>query len=155
MNSNALSGVGTKFYRKANGTYAALAEVNSISGPSMSRETIDVTSLDSDAGYREFISGIRDAGTVSLNMNFTNATYSLMKADFESDTPKDYKIVIPDTAGTTLEFSGLVTELPLAIEVADKISADVTIKVTGKVDLKGGEDSGGGTTTIEPTTTAE
>ncbi len=142
MSTNAMSGVGTKFLRKQGEEYVALAEVNSITGPNMSRETIDVTSLDSDAGYREFIPGIRDGGTVSLNMNFTNATYALMKADFESDVIRDYKIEIPDAAGTTLTFSGLVTESPLAIEVADKISADVTIKVTGKVELTDNTEGG-------------
>ena len=138
MASNAISGVGTKIYRKAAGQWLPMAEVNSISGPGMSRETIDVTSLDSNAGYREFISGIRDAGTVSLSMNFTNDTYSQAKADFESDVANEYKIVVNNPTKTTLQFSGLVTELPLIVEVADKISADVTIKISGAVTLTDG-----------------
>lgn len=138
MASNAISGVGTKIYRRAAGEWLPMAEVNSISGPGMSRETIDVTSLDSNAGYREFISGIRDAGTVSLSMNFTNDTYSQAKADFESDVANEYKIVVNNPTQTTLQFSGLVTELPLNIEVADKISADVTIKISGAVTLTDG-----------------
>ena len=36
---------------------------------------IDVTSLDSSGGYREFIASFRDAGEVTLNMNFTLASY--------------------------------------------------------------------------------
>lgn len=140
MASNAISGVGTKIYRRtaAGGEWLPMAEVNSISGPGMSRETIDVTSLDSNAGYREFISGIRDAGTVSLSMNFTNDTYSQAKADFESDVANEYKIVVNNPTQTTLQFYGLVTELPLNIEVADKISADVTIKISGAVTLTDG-----------------
>ena len=138
MASNAISGVGTKIYRKAAGEWLPMAEVNSISGPGMSRETIDVTSLDSNAGYREFISGIRDAGTVSLSMNFTHDTYSQAKADFESDVANEYKIVVNNPTKTTLQFSGLVTELPLNVEVADKISADVTIKISGAVTLTDG-----------------
>lgn len=138
MASNAISGVGTKIYRKKAGEWLPMAEVNSISGPGMSRETIDVTSLDSNAGYREFISGIRDAGTVSLSMNFTHDTYTQAKADFESDVANEYKIVVNDSTQTTLQFSGLVTELPLNVEVADKISADVTIKISGAVALTEG-----------------
>jgi len=135
MASNAISGVGTKIYRKKAEEWLPMAEVNSISGPGMSRETIDVTSLDSNAGYREFISGIRDAGTVSLSMNFTHDTYTQAKTDFESDVANEYKIVVNNPTQTTLQFSGLVTELPLNIEVADKISADVTIKISGAVTL--------------------
>ena len=134
MASNAIGGVGTVFLR--NGT--ALAEVNSITGPGMTRDFIDVTSLDSTGGYREFIAGFRDGGTVTLNMNFTAATYALMKEDFESDTAQAYEIVLPDAGLTSFEFSGLVTELPLTITTDDKVTADVTIKVTGEVAINSG-----------------
>ena len=142
MSSNALSGIGTKFFRWDPGTtssgWQSIAEITSISGPTMSREIIDVTSLDSDDGYREFISAIRDGGTVSLSMNFTRDGYDLMKDDFEDDERQNYAIVIPDTDETTLEFEGLVMELPLNIEVADKITLDVTIQISGKVVLYDG-----------------
>jgi predicted secreted protein len=69
--SLAVAGVGTKFQRWSGSAYVSLAEVTSITGPTMTRDFIDVTSLDSTGGYREFITGFRDAGTISLNMNFT------------------------------------------------------------------------------------
>ena len=58
-----------------------------------------------------------------------------MKTDFESDTAVTYQIVLPDTGNTTLEFDGLVTDLPLDIPTADTITADTTIKLTGQVTL--------------------
>lgn len=140
--SNAISGVGTRFRRWSGSAWADIAEINSINGPSMTRDTIDVTSLDSTDGYREFIAGFRDGGTVSLTMNFTRATYALMKTDFESDVAKNYEIVMIDPDNTTLEFVGLVTELPLTIPTDDKISVDVTIKVSGEVVINSGASSG-------------
>jgi len=137
MASKAIAGVGTKFFR--NGT--ALAEVNSINGPGMTRDFIDVTSLDSTGGYREFIAGFRDGGTVTLNMNFTRATYELMKEDFENDDEQIYEIVLPDADSTSVEFVGLVTELPLTIPTDDKVTADVTIKVSGQVTVNSGTGS--------------
>lgn len=137
MASKAIAGVGTKFFR--NGT--ALAEVNSINGPGMTRDFIDVTSLDSTGGYREFIAGFRDGGTVTLNMNFTRATYELMKEDFENDDVQIYEIVLPDADLTSVEFVGLVTELPLTIPTDDKVTADVTIKVSGQVTVNSGTGS--------------
>jgi predicted secreted protein len=104
----------------------------------MTRDTIDVTSLDSTGGYREFITGFRDAGTLTLTMNFTRSTFNTMKEDFESDTAKNYEIVLPDDENTTLEFEGLVTELPLEISPDDKITASVTIKITGQVTVNSG-----------------
>lgn len=141
MASAAFAGVGTLFRRWSGSAWVNIAEVNSISGPSMSRETIDVTSLDSIGGYREFIAGFRDAGTIQLAMNFTRDTIDTMKDDFESDTNQNYEIVLPDTENTTLEFVGLVTELPLEIPPDDKVTMTVTIKITGQVTVNSGSGS--------------
>lgn len=141
--SDAVSGVGTIFRRWDNSAYEDIAEINSISGPTMSRSTIDTTSLDTTGGYRTFIAGFRDAGTISLSMNFTRTTYELMKADFESDTEIDYEILLPDTENTSLNFGGLVTEIPLDIPTDDKITANVTIKISGTVSLNSGSNSPG------------
>jgi len=132
--SGAISSVGTKFYRwpASSDAWAAISEVLSVEGPTQSRETIDVTSLDSTGGYREFIGSFRDGGTVTLSMNFIRANYDLLHTDFEDDTPGNYKIVLPDTDHTTIEFEGLVQEMPLSASVGAQVTANVTIKVTGE-----------------------
>ena len=142
MASKAIAGVGTKFKRWNGSAWVEIAEINSITGPSMSRDTIDVTSLDSTGGYREFITGFRNAGTVVLAMNFTRATYETMLNDFESNTIQNYQIVLPDAENTGLDFEGLVSELPLTIPADDKVTADVTIQVTGKVYISSGGSTG-------------
>lgn len=139
--SNAIAGVGTLFRRWSGSAWANIAEVNSIQGPNKSRETIDVTSLDSTGGYREFIASFRDGGTVQLTMNFTRSTYDTMNDDFESDTAQSYEIVLPDDENTSLEFVGLVTEVPLFITTDDKVTANVTIKVTGQPVINSGSGS--------------
>jgi len=136
--SDAIAGVGAQFKRESDessGVFAAIAEINSITGPGMTRETIDVTSLDSTGGYREFITGFRDGGEVTLEMNFTIDGYNDMKDDFEDDDTHNYQIVLPDTGATTLEFAALVTGLPLSITPDDKVTISVTLKITGEVTL--------------------
>lgn len=141
MPSNAFSGVGTTFSRSETGSsgggtsYSTIAEINSIDGPNMSRDTIDVTSLDSTGGYREFITSFRDGGEVTLEMNFTLDGYDGMKADFESSDKIWYKIILNDTGATEFEFEGLVTALGLGIPLDDKVTASVTIKISGQVIL--------------------
>ena len=136
--SDAFSGVGTTFGR-ANGiasslpTFTTIAEVNSIDGPNKSRDTIDVTSLNSTDGYREFIPSFRDAGEVSLEMNFTQAGYIIMTDDFETEDSREYRITLPDTGGTLIEFDAYVTSLGLGIPMDDKVTAPVTLKITGPV----------------------
>jgi len=136
--SNAVSGVGTQFRRWDGSAWVNLAEINSITGPTMTRDFIDVTSLDSTGGYREFIAGFRDAGTISLSMNFTRATYDAFKDDFEDPNSHFYEICLSDGESTTLEFEGLVTECPITIPTDDKITADVTIKISGPVTMNSG-----------------
>lgn len=133
--ANAIAGVGTTFERWSGSAWVAIAEINSIDGPGMDKEVIDVTSLDTDGGFDEFITGFLDGGTLSLNMNFTRSGYELMKSDFEVDVARNYRIVLPDDEATTLEFDGLVTEIPLTMEAEDKLTADVTIQITSDVTL--------------------
>lgn len=138
MSTSAIAGVGAEFKRgdgESNETFTAIAEVNSIGGPDKSRGTIDVTSLDSSGGYREFIPSFRDAGEVTLNMNFTRDGYVDMDTDFASSSSTNYQIVFPDTGSTTLEFAGYVTRIGSAIPTDDKVTMDVTIKITGQVTL--------------------
>ena len=138
MSSNAFSGVGTTFKRgdgTSNEAFTAIAEVNSITGPNKSRGTIDVTTLDSTNGYREFIASFRDAGEVTLNMNFTRDGYDDMNDDFESDDTVNYQIVFSDTGATTFDFAGLVTAIGVAVPMDDKVTMDVTIKIDGEVSM--------------------
>lgn len=129
----AFSGVGSKFRRYSGSAWVAIAEVKSISGPTMSREMIDVTSLDSTGGYREFIPSFRDGGTVTLAMLFTYTGYNTLKTDFQSDTLVDYEILLSD--GSSIEFSGYVQDLPVNVTFDDAVTTDVTIKVTGEVTI--------------------
>ena len=142
--SSAISSQGTMFFRWDESEWVEVAEIVGIDGPGKSRETIDVTTLRSSDGYREHIGDLKDGGTVSLTMNFTSATYALFEEDFESDTPQNYAIVLPDTEQTSVEFEGLVTELPLSAQVGDRITANITIKVTGKPVVSTGSSGGVG-----------
>lgn len=127
--SKAITGQGTIF--KRNGE--AIGEINSIDGPTKSRETIEVTRLEDVDGYRQYIAGLREPGTVTLNMNFTRENYDVLNADFESDTIQSYAIELPDEDETVFTFNGFVTELPISIPIGDKITCDVTIQISGKV----------------------
>jgi predicted secreted protein len=136
--TNAVSSVGALLKKYTGAAWVSVGEVINISGPSMSRETIDVTSLASTGGYREFIAGFRDPGTLTFTMNFTRSDYETMKTDFESDTEVDYEMILPDDDVTTLEFSGLVTELPLNLDPGSQITCNITIKVTGQITVNSG-----------------
>jgi len=127
MTTNAFSGVGTLFKRGVQ----SVAEINSISGPNMSRGTIDVTSLDSTGGYREFIGGFRDGGEVSLDCNWSLEEWSEWLEDFESDDLGSYSITLANTEETEIAFSGICTALGMAVPMDDKVTNTVTLKISG------------------------
>jgi predicted secreted protein len=141
MASQAISGVGVIFQRWNGSEWESVAEITAIKGPGMKRETIEVTNLDSLDGYKEFIAGFRDPGSVSLSMNYRRETYDLMIADFETNDKQNYQIVLPDALDTSFEFEGLVIELPLSITTKDAITTDTTIQVSGKVVINDGQNS--------------
>ena len=74
-------------------------------------------------------------------MNFTRSTLDTMKDDFESADTQNYEIVLQDVENTTIEFVGLVTELPLEITPDDKVTMTVSIKVSGEVTINSGSGS--------------
>ena len=125
--SDAISGVGTTF--KKGSVY--ISEIISINGPNMSRSTIDVTSLDSIDGYKEFISGIRDGGEISFGMNFTIAGYNQMFDDYRNNVLQDYQVTIDDGGANeeSYEITALVTGMTLSIPIDDKIVTDITMRV--------------------------
>lgn len=134
MPSNAQSGIGTTI-KRGNGlspeTFATIAEVNGITGWSRTRETFDVTTLNSPNGYKEFISGWRDAGVFTLNMNFSRDTYEDMVVDYESDDAVNYRIVLGDASATQYDFAALITDLSFDSTTTDRITSNASFKITG------------------------
>ena len=47
-----------------------LAEVTNITPPALARDMVDATHTESPQKWREFIPGLRDAGEVTLELNF-------------------------------------------------------------------------------------
>ena len=141
MATNAISSIGALLRKYTGAAWASVGEVTTLSGPNMSKESIDVTSLASTGGYREYIPGLRTPGTLTFTMNFNRTDYETMKTDFESDEASDYELILPDTEKTTLEFSAFVTDLPLNLDPGSQITCNVTFQITGPVVVNSGSGS--------------
>lgn len=135
--SDAKSGVGALVRYWTGSAWVNFGEVTNISGPTMSKATHDVTSLASTGGFREFITGLKDPGTLQFTMWFNRSDYDAALANFNSDTLQDFEIILPDVDHTTLEFSGFVTDLPLTVPEGP-MSIQVTIKLSGPVAVNSG-----------------
>lgn len=118
-------------------TAKLIGNIKSIKGPTMSRATLDTTALDTEGGYRTFITGFRDAGELTLTLDYTYETYQIMLADFQSNVPVLYKIELPDEEKSSFSFYGLVTAVPLTIP-EEIVTFEVTIKLSGPITLTKG-----------------
>ena len=117
--------------------FTTLAEVQDISGPSLSMETVDATSHDSPSGWDEVIAGLKSGGEVTFDIQYipSNATHKKaaggILGDFDDRTKRNFQIVFPDSGTTTWSFTAFVTAFEPAMPIKDKILASLTLKITG------------------------
>lgn len=143
-----LDAFGTILAREGNtpGTFVAIANIADISGPGLSRETIDVTAHDSPNGYRQHVGGLKDGGEVSFDVNYDPLVHDTLVADLDltaSGGAKNWKVTFPKstgqtTAGNTWTFAAIMTAFEASAPIGDKLSATVTLKISGKPTLAAG-----------------
>ena len=99
MATNAAIGHGT-LWKRGNGAspteaFATVAEVTAISGPGISRDTIDATHMESPDRFREFVGGLRDGGevTVTLNLNAKGTAFTNALTDINANAPTNYEML--------------------------------------------------------------
>lgn len=117
-----------------------IANLTSIDGIGVSADTIETTALDTEGGYRTFVTSLKDAGEVSISGHFAHGAHSTFFADFENSTIGSYTIEFPDLGptganGTQWGFSAVVTALGTSAELEDLISFEATLKVSGRPSL--------------------
>ena len=115
-------------------SFTTIAEVADIGGPSFSRESIETTSHDSTGGYREFIPGLREGGEVTFTINFMpeDATHVAAIAQFDDDSVHNWELVYPILPSKKWVFAAFLTKFDTKAPVGEKLSADLTLKVSGK-----------------------
>lgn len=136
MPSTGVRGYGTKF-RKVSGTsQTAVAQIRDLE-QSVTGDDIDISNTDSTNRRREFIAGFVDEGEVSFDMVFTKAMYNTIKGWVSPTTNESFEIEFGDRTatngtGSILAMSGYVKELGASMPFEDKVTADVTVKVSGE-----------------------
>jgi len=122
-----------------------VAGLTSIGGLEQSADTIDVTTLDSAGGRREFIAGFKDSGEVAIEGYFIPGTgkgQSELYTAFESGETDDYSIAFPPELGASWEFQAIVTGFSTSADLEDPLAFSATLKVTGVPTLLMGTGTG-------------
>ena len=124
------------------GDYTDLEEVTSIGGPDGTLNLIDVSHLRS--ARKEYLPGLADNGTVSLECNFTAGSEQMRLFDMFNNTSdaEGMRILIPTSSGSTtfhrFAFDGIISKWSLADAVDDKVKLSITVQTTGGVTYTSG-----------------
>lgn len=129
----AQSGYGATFAIKTGGVFVDVAEVTSITVPSLSRDTIDTTHLKSPDQTKEFIGSLIEAGEASININYVPAVVDVLMQAFTTNRGAgEFRITYP-LGDIQMTFSGIVTGYEQSEIVVDgKLSASFKVKCSGK-----------------------
>lgn len=140
--SNAILGYGVKLQREyptGSGTYADIAEVINLGGPSLAVDAVEVTHAQSAEAVREFIAGLADAGEIQLTVNTLltdpsqNLTGILRDYNTQPRPVRNYKILFPPTtAPVTWSGPGILTGYAPSVPIDDRMTTAITIKCAGK-----------------------
>lgn len=116
----------------ASATFDDIGGVLNIPEFGAERGSIDVTDLNSDA--KEKLSGLPDAGSFSINLNYleSDAGQDAAQAAFDTGDLHWFRITLPSPATGVWHCAGFVKGWKVAADMDSKIAASITIELSGK-----------------------
>jgi len=132
--TNALLGWGTTFGIESDstpGVYETMAEVFNVTAPNSQTDQVEATHNESANREREYIAGLVEPGEASFEMNFIPGSVSDTRilALKTAGTSKNCRITFPNDV--TWDFVALITGYEPATPTDDRMTATVTMKVSG------------------------
>lgn len=128
--SSAVLGYNVDFAIYNGSTYTQVAEVTNITWPGYVRDAVEVTFMDSDNQFREYIGGLMDAGEVTIEMNWVPSASDVIIAALTASTTGQFKITYNNAVN--IVFKAIVTAYQPQSPLGEKLTASATFKVSGK-----------------------
>jgi predicted secreted protein len=111
--------------------FATIAQITSITPFNVTREAHDTTSMDITDGYKTVLGGLKDSGECAIEVNYEPDVHNTLLADFDAENPMKYRVTFP--TGDVASFDGVQTGFSPSAPMEDKMSASITIKISGKI----------------------
>ena len=131
----AIRGSGTTVeFTPAGGEKVVVGRLSKVGEIAPQAEEIDVTTLDSEGGYREYIQGRRDAGTIELSgyLDSGNAGQAALRTAFDDGKAGAFAILFAD--GSKATFSAFVKRYAIgAAQVDGAVEFSATLRISGAV----------------------
>lgn len=133
----ATQGFGIQLAYESSGNYVTVGEIIDVTPPSISKDTIETTHHATTDGIRTFVGGLVDTGEASLEVNYdvagTEHVFLRDAALSANDTATNFRITYSDSANTTETFAAIVTGFEASSPIDDRITATITLKVSGDI----------------------
>lgn len=116
--------------------FTPVAGVTNISGPGFSLDTIDGTAHDSPGAVEEVIPSIIRTGELTLDINYDpndpthDAADGLLSTMFARSL-RNYQLAFPTSPEVVWTFAAYVTGFEPSAPYDDKLSASVTLRISG------------------------
>lgn len=109
----------------------AIGELTDVTPGGVDVNFIDVTAHDSAGGWKEFIGGLTDGGTLELTGNYVAADAG--QVELRDERGNVAAVVITFSDGSTSSFSAVVGGFNLSNPLDDKVEFTCSLKVTGAI----------------------
>ncbi len=134
---------GAKVERSEDGnTWGPVVEAKGVAIPAPEQDYADATSLDSPNGFKEYLPGLKDAGTLELPCHYTSAGYKQQLADRDSGAAIHYRVTLKlaegQATGDVFKFRAYPLPKTKDNGLGETIGMDVALKITGDVQWEEG-----------------
>lgn len=112
----------------------AVGGLTTINGIEISAETVDLTALDNQSGYREKEPGFKDGGEVTVSgfLDGADEGQAEMYTLLESGATTTCNIVFPTRIGKTWTFTAGVSRFVTGAELEGGVTFEATLLVSGQ-----------------------
>lgn len=121
-------------FTPAGGAQVIVGRLTSVGEIQPDSEEVDVTTLESAGGYREYIQGFRDSGEVELSgyHDAGDAGQKALRAAYDDGKIGAFEVCFSD--GTKVNFSGFVKSHAIgAAEVDGAVGFGAVVRISGAV----------------------
>jgi predicted secreted protein len=129
-------GKGTKLQLSISSTLTDIAQVVSLTPPSMEMGTTETTHLLST--WREYISNLPDGGSIDFTIEYdpSHASHAALWTAFQGGAAESWKVLFTDTGAAAVTFDGILTNFAWdEVAVDGVVTASITVKITGAITI--------------------
>ena len=126
-------------FTPAGGTQVVVGKLTSVGEIAPEAEEVDITTLESIGGYREYMQGFRDSGEMEITgfHDADDAGQTALRTAFASGASGSFEVKFPDDTAVT--FSGFIKSHTIgSAEVDGAIGFGAVIRISGAVTVTEG-----------------